>query len=125
MIRPTAFLGVLAHLDPRAPGQTMLATVALPRGECDAVVKAFGAPDPDIGPSVAVISCRSPHHPFGEADVMLLAFLREANGLLDSGKAGLGPETLQEISYLLARMSGGRRRLDITAPPPAAAPERV
>lgn len=125
MSRPTAFLGVFERADPRAPGQTMLAGVALPRGEYDAVMKAIGAPAPDVGPCVAVLPCRHPYHPFGDADVMLLAFLREANRLLDSGKAGLGPETLQEISYLLARMSGRQRRLDITAQPPAAAPERV
>ncbi|MET3485422.1 hypothetical protein [Methylobacterium sp. 1973] len=125
MNRPTAFLGTFARSDPRAPGQTMHATIAFPRGEYGPVIQAFGAPDPDVGPSVAVIPCRHPYHPFGDADVMLLAFLRESNRLLDSGKAGLGPETLQEISYLLARMSGRQRRLDITAPPPATAPERL
>lgn len=123
--RPTAFLGILARTDPQAPGQPMHATIAFPRGEYGPVIQAFGAPDPDVGPCVAVIPCRRPHHPFGDADEMLLAFLRGANRLLDSGKAGLGPEALQEMSYLLARMSGRQRRFDITAPPPVTAPERL
>lgn len=119
MNRPAAFLGVLAHLDPRAPGQTMLAAVALPRGECDAVIKAIGAPDPEIGPSVALLGCLRPAHPRSDDDAVLLASLRTANRLLDRGGLRLSPEVLHELGYLMTHVTGFTRRRDITAPPPA------
>ena len=113
-----AFLGVLAHLDPRAPGQTMLLTIALPRGECDAVVKALGAPDPELGPHVALLPCLRPDHPRSEDDAVLLAALRTANRLLEAGLLRLSPELLHELGALLS-VAGGRirRRVDCTAPP--------
>ncbi len=117
MIRPAAFLGVLAHLDPRAPGQTMLATVALPRGECDALVKAIGAPDPDLGPSVALLGCLRPAHPRSDDDAVLLAALRTANRLLEVGAARLSPELLHELGALMAQTGGRARRLDVSMPP--------
>lgn len=113
-----AFLGVLAHLDPRAPGQTMLATVALPRSECDAVVKALGAPDPELGPTVALLPCLRPDHPRSDDEAVLLAALRTANRLLEAGLPRLSPELLHELGVLQSLTGGrARRRLDCTAPP--------
>ncbi|MCJ2067829.1 hypothetical protein MKK75_03230 [Methylobacterium sp. J-030] len=118
MTYPAAFLGVLAHLDPRAPGQTMLVTVALPRGECDAVVKVLGAPDPDLGPHVALLPCLRPDYPRSDDDAVLLAALRTANRLLETGSARLSPELLHELGLLQSATAGrARRRLDCTAPP--------
>lgn len=114
-----AFLGVLAHLDPRAPGQTMLATVALPRGECDAVVKALGAPDPELGPTVALLPCLRPDHPRSDDEAVLLAALRTANRLLEAGLPRLSPELLHELGVLLSLTAGRQRRLDLPRPPPA------
>lgn len=114
-----AFLGVFAHLDPRAPGQTMLATIALPRGECDAVVKALGAPDPELGPSVALLPCLRPDHPRSDDDAVLLAALRTANRLLEAGLPRLSPELLHELGVLQSLTVGRRRRFDFTQPPPA------
>ena len=113
-----AFLGVLAHLDPRAPGQTMLVTVALPRGECDAVVKALGAPDPELGPHVALLPCLRPDHPRSDDDAVLLAALRTVNRLLEVGRGRLTPELLHELGALMAVTAGTtRRRVDCAAPP--------
>ncbi|QGY05552.1 hypothetical protein MMSR116_29395 [Methylobacterium mesophilicum SR1.6/6] len=113
-----AFLGVLAHLDPRAPGETMLVTVALPRGECDAVVKALGAPDPELGPHVALLPCLRPDHPRSDDDAVLLAALRTVNRLLAAGPPRLSHELLDELGALQAATAGRiRRRLDCTAPP--------
>lgn len=118
MTLPAAFLGVLAHLDPRAPGETMLVTVALPRGECDAVVKALGPPDPDLGPHVALLPCLRADHPRSDDDAVLLAALRTASRLLEVGRARRTPEVLHEIGVLMSVASGtARRRLDCTAPP--------
>lgn len=122
MSAQSAFLGVLAHLDPRAPGQTMLATIALPRGECDAVVKALGAPDPELGPAVALLPCLRPDHPRSDDEAVLLAALRAANRLLEAGLPRLSPELLHELGVLLSLTSGRRRRQDLTAPP-ASIPE--
>jgi len=110
-----AFLGVLAHLDPRAPGQTMLVTVALPRGECDAVVKALGAPDPDLGAHVALLPCLRPDHPRSDDEAVLLAALRTANRLLTAGRVRLTPELLHELGAI----GRPRTRRDFTQPPPA------
>lgn len=112
-----AFLGMFARLNPRAPGQTMLAIVALPRSECDAVVKALGAPDPIAGPSIALLPCLRPDHPRSDDDAVLLAALRTANRLLEAGSACLSSELLHELGALNALTSGRARRLDCTAPP--------
>lgn len=114
-----AFLGVFAHLDPRAPGQTMELTVALPRSECDAVVKALGAPDPELGPTVALLPCLRPDHPRSDDEAVLLASLRTANRLLEAGLPRLSPELLHELGVLQSLTAGRRRRLDFTQPPPA------
>lgn len=112
-----AFLGMFAHLDPRAPGQTMELTIALPRSECDAVVKALGAPDPELGPTVALLPCLRPDHPRSDNDAVLLAALRTANRLLEAGLPRLSPELLHELGVLQSLTAGRRRRQDITAPP--------
>jgi len=112
-----AFLGVLAHLDPRAPGQTMLVTVALPRGECGAVVKALGAPDPELGPHVALLPCLRPDHPRSDDDAVLLAALRTVNRLLAAGPPCLSHELRDELGVLQAVTARRARRRDITAPP--------
>lgn len=117
MNRPAAFLGVLAHLDPRAPGETMVATIALPRSEFGAVIKELGAPDPELGPSVALLGCLRPAHPRSDDDAVLLASLRTANRLLDRGGLRLSPEVLHELGYLMTHVSGFTRRRDIATPP--------
>lgn len=112
-----AFLGIFAHLDPRAPGQTMELKVALPRGECDAVLKALGPPDPELGPHVALLPCLRADHPRSDDDAVLLAALRTANRLLSAGPQRLSPELLDELDALAALTAGRGRRRDITAPP--------
>ncbi|MBE7198381.1 MAG: hypothetical protein INR70_11340 [Parafilimonas terrae] len=112
-----AFLGMFAHLDPRAPGQTMELKVALPRSECDAVVKALGAPDPELGPHVALLPCLRPDHPRSDDDAVLLAALRTVNRLLAAGPPRLSHELLDELGALQAATAGRARRRDITAPP--------
>lgn len=109
-----AFLGLLVALDPRAPGQTMLATVALPRGECDAVIKTLGPPDPVLAPNVALLPALRPDHPRSADDAALLAALRFVNSRLPA--AGLRPELLHELGVLRATLAGARRPRDITRP---------
>lgn len=114
-----AFVGMLAHLDPRAPGETMLVTIALPRGECDALVKALGAPDPELGPTVVLLPCLRPEHPRSDDDAVLLASLCAVNRHLEQGIVRLTPEVLHELGALDTLLPRRGRRRDITAPPPA------
>ncbi|MCJ2020568.1 hypothetical protein MKK84_24595 [Methylobacterium sp. E-065] len=114
-----AFRGVFARLDPRAPGQTMEIAVALPRSECDAVMKALGPPHPELGPHVALLPCLRADHPRSDHDAVLLAALRTANRLLRDGRTRLSPELLHELGALQSQTAGRSRRRDITQPPPA------
>lgn len=109
-----AFLGILVDLDPRAPGQPMVVTVALPRSEYDAAYKTLGGPDQTLGSNVVLLPSLRPDHPRSDDDAALLAALRFVNSRLPA--AGLRPELLHELGVLRATLAGPRRPRDITRP---------
>ncbi len=98
--------------------------IILPRGECDAVVKVLGAPDPEFGPHVALLPSLRPDYPRSDDGAVLLAALRTTNRLLAAGLPRLTPELLHELGLLATLIPGRTRRRDITAPPSVPTPIR-